>query len=212
MSPHSSTARVLAAAPDRTREPRPEFDAERIERAVREILAGLGEDPDREGLLETPRRVASAYREMVSGLYEDPAAHLDRVFEHHAEPEDLVVLRDIEFASICEHHLLPFHGRAHIAYLPSADKVVGLSKIARTVESHARRPQIQERLGSQIADAIQDRLDARGAIVVLESRHMCMTIRGAQKPTAEMVTTAVRGDFATDRTARAEALSLLRAR
>jgi GTP cyclohydrolase I len=186
------------------------FDMPRVEAAVYELLAGIGEDPEREGLVDTPKRVAKAFREMVEGLYQDPNRHLDRVLEHEGADGDLVTVRDIEFASMCEHHLLPFQGKAHVAYIPSADKVVGLSKIARTVDAYARRPQIQERLGAQIADAIQDRLNAKATLVVLESKHTCMTIRGAHKPGADMLTTAVRGAFVRDRAARSEALSLLR--
>ncbi len=186
------------------------FDTERVEAAVRELLAGIGEDPDREGLLDTPRRVAKAMREMVGGLEQDPSTHLSKVFEHEGAEGDLVVVRDIEFSSLCEHHLLPFRGRAHVVYQPAADRVVGLSKIARTVDVFARRPQIQERLGTQIADAIQSHLNARGTMVVIESSHMCMTIRGANKPTAEMVTTTVRGSFVRNRAARAEAMALVR--
>lgn len=185
------------------------FDAPRIEAAVREMLAGIGEDPDREGLRDTPRRVAGALREMVGGLAEDPSVHLSKVFEHEGAEGDLVIVRDIEFSSLCEHHLLPFRGKAHVVYQPADDKVVGLSKLARTVDVFARRPQIQERLGSQIADAIESHLNARATMVVIESSHMCMTIRGARKPGAEMVTTAVRGSFVQSRAARAEALSLL---
>ena len=210
MSAIASTARLVSStrlpAPDAA----PQFDAPRIEAAVRELLAGIGEDPDREGLLETPRRVAGALQEMVQGLYQDPSEHLARVFAHEGGDEDLVMVRDIEFSSLCEHHLLPFRGRAHVAYLPSADKVVGLSKIARTVDAFARRPQIQERLGSQIADALHQNLEARGVLVVLESAHLCMTMRGANKATAEMATTAVRGCFVDDREARAEVLRLMR--
>lgn len=210
MNPNSSTARILAPAPTTQGPEVRDFDGARIEAAVKEILAGIGENPDREGLLETPRRVAGALRELMSGMHQDPADHLRRVFEHEGDENDLIVVRGIEFSSTCEHHLLPFYGRAYVAYLPAAGKVVGLSKIARTVDTFARRPQIQERLGCQIADALQDHLDARATLVVLESHHMCMTLRGASKPNAEMVTTTVRGDFVTDRTARSEALALLR--
>lgn len=206
MPPPASVATLI---PPELRPPR-EFDTERVEAAVRELLAGIGEDPNREGLLDTPRRVAKAMREMVGGLEQDPSTHLSKVFEHEGAEGDLVVVRDIEFSSLCEHHLLPFRGRAHVVYQPSADKVVGLSKIARTVDVFARRPQIQERLGTQIADAIQSHLDARATMVVIESSHMCMTIRGANKPTAEMVTTTVRGSFVRNRAARTEAMALLR--
>jgi len=211
VAPQSSLAHILPETEPSALAPEI-FDAPRIEAAVREILIGLGENPDREGIQDTPRRVAKAFREMVQGLYQDPAEHLAKVFDHEGCEGDLVMVRDIEFSSLCEHHLLPFHGRAHVAYQPAADKVVGLSKIARTVDAFARRPQIQERLGTQIADAIHGHLNAKATLVVLESRHMCMTIRGANKPTADMVTTAVRGTFVRNRAARAEALSLLRGR
>lgn len=184
-------------------------DHARIERAVREILLALGEDPDREGLLETPQRVAKAYGEMLSGLYECPAEHLGRVFDHMAEADDVVILRDIPYASMCEHHLLPFQGKAHVAYLPSDGKVVGLSKLARTVDVFAKRLQLQERLTSQIADALVEHLSPRGVLVVLEGEHLCMKVRGAGKNGAVMTTTAARGVLQSDAAWRREIMSLL---
>ncbi len=185
------------------------FDRERAEAAVRELLAAIGEDPDREGLLDTPRRVAKMYREMFGGVSVDPAEYLGRTFD---EPyEEIVVLRDISFSSMCEHHLLPFVGKAHVAYLPS-QRVVGLSKLARTVDAFARRPQVQERLTTQIVDALMEHLRPRGALVIIESQHMCMQVRGANKPGSMMVTSAARGELKSDADARREALALLRPR
>ncbi len=193
-SPHSANERT------------PMVDVTRAEAAVRELLAALGEDPDRDGLRDTPRRVARMYGELFRGLTEDPARHLARTFD---EPyEELVALRNIAFASLCEHHLLPFIGRVHVAYLPG-DRIVGLSKLARTVEAFARRPQVQERLTSQIADALMQHLHARGALVVVEARHMCMQIRGVNKPDSVMVTSAVRGSLKIDAAGRTEAMSVL---
>lgn len=187
-------------------------DLPRIERAVREILIGVGEDPDRDGLLETPRRVAKAYAEMLGGLRQSAADHLSKVFEHETSGDDLVVVRDIEFSSMCEHHLLPFVGKAQVAYLPEHGRVVGLSKIARTVDVFARRPQLQERLTAQIADAIMEYLGARGVAVIVEGRHMCMSIRGAQKPSADMLTTAFRGMLERDNSLRQQAIGFLQHR
>jgi GTP cyclohydrolase IA len=181
-------------------------DIPRIERAVREILLAVGEDPDREGLLKTPNRVARAYRELMAGLNTDPKLHLRTVFTE--EYDEVVLLRDIEFHSLCEHHLLPFTGRAHVAYLPDG-KVVGLSKLARLVEGFARRPQVQERLTGQIADALMDELNPMGAACVLEATHTCMTIRGAKKPGSTMVTSALRGIFKENPSSRAEILTLM---
>jgi GTP cyclohydrolase IA len=185
-----------------------EFDLPRIERAVREILFAIGEDPDREGLVRTPNRVARAYQEMLSGMHEDPAAHLSTVFTERYD--EVVMLRDIEFHSVCEHHLLPFMGKAHLAYLPGG-KVVGLSKLARLVDGYSRRPQVQERLTMQIADALMDQLQPVGAACVIEATHTCMTIRGARKPGSVMVTSALRGIFKESATSRAEILALLNA-
>ena len=183
-----------------------DVDFARIERAVREILLAVGEDPDREGLLRTPARVAKAYGELLAGLREDPKAHLRTVF--HEQYDEIVLLRDIEFHSLCEHHLLPFTGRAHVAYLP-AGKVVGLSKMARLVEGFARRPQVQERLTTQIADALMEELQPVGAACVIEATHTCMTIRGARKPGSTMVTSALRGIFKDNASSRAEVLALI---
>jgi GTP cyclohydrolase I len=187
-------------------------DLARIARAVREILAAVGEDPDREGLADTPARVARSYAELLSGLHDRPERHLARVFEHEAESDDLVVVRDIDFQSMCEHHLLPFTGKAHVAYLPAGGKVVGLSKIARTVDVFARRPQLQERLTANIADAITDHLGARGVAVVVTAGHLCMQLRGARKQGADMVTTAFRGVLAEEEPMKQQALTLLGSR
>lgn len=183
-------------------------DAARIEAAVREMLAAIGDDPDREGLVDTPRRVAAAYAELFSGLAEDPRRYLETTFDedHH----EMVVLRDIPFASMCEHHLLPFTGWAHVGYIPKG-RIVGLSKLARLVEGYARRPQTQERLVSQIADALVEKLRPVGCGVVVEASHSCMTIRGVQKPGATMVTSAMRGSFRTRAETRGEFLSLVAA-
>lgn len=181
-------------------------DIPRIEKAVREILLAVGEDPDREGLLKTPNRVARAYGELMAGLKTDPRAHLKTVFNERYD--EVVLLRDIAFHSLCEHHLLPFTGKAHVAYLPDG-KVVGLSKLARLVEGYARRPQVQERLTTQIADALMEELGAMGAACVIEATHTCMTIRGAKKTGAVMVTSALRGIFQENPSSRAEIMSLM---
>ena len=202
-APHqSSLARPRASASSGV-------DHARIARAVREILIAVGEDPDREGLLDTPARVARAYAETFAGLREDAGDHLSRTFEHEASGDDVVMLRNIEFASLCEHHLAPFLGRAHVAYLPSGGKVTGLSKLARTVDVFARRPQLQERLTAQIADALVEHLQPRGVAVLIEGEHLCMRVRGARKADAMMVTTAMRGEFNADRELRREVLALL---
>ncbi len=181
-------------------------DVPRIERAVREILLAIGEDPDREELRDTPRRVADAYGFLFAGLREDPADHLRVGFrEDHG---GVVLIRDIRFASMCEHHLLPMIGRAHVGYIPDG-KIAGLSKLARVVEGYARRPQLQERLTAQVADALQEGLGARGAIVVVEANHLCMTVRGVQKPGSMTVTSAARGVYAESEHARAETMSLI---
>lgn len=183
-------------------------DLPRIEAAVRELLAAIGEDPTRDGLLATPGRVARMYAEVTSGLHEDPDRHLTTVFE--AEHDEIVLVRDIAFASICEHHLLPFVGRAHVGYIPGDDgRVTGLSKLARLVDGYAKRPQVQERLTSQIATALERMLKPRGAIVVMEAEHMCMSIRGVHKPDALTITSAVRGLFRNDPRSRGEAMTLL---
>jgi GTP cyclohydrolase IA len=185
-------------------------DLSRIERGVREILAGMGEDPEREGLVETPGRVARAYAELVAGMRDDAGVHLARVFPQEHTGDDLVLLRGIRFVSLCEHHLLPFTGVAHVAYLPSHGRVTGLSKLARLVDVYARRLQMQERLTAQVADALVEHLDARGVAVVVESEHSCLRLRGARKEDAQMVSTAFRGAIEHDRALRAEVLSLMR--
>ncbi len=188
-------------------EPRNEdVDLKRIEAAVRVILDAVGEDPTREGLLETPARVARMYKEMFAGLSSDPGRHLSKVFVE--EYDEIVIVRDISFCSMCEHHLLPFTGKAHIAYLPDG-KVVGLSKLARVVEEVARRPQVQERMTHTIADLIEDRLSARGVAVICEATHSCMTMRGVRKPGSLCLTSAMRGAFKTDPKSRAEVLGLI---
>ena len=186
--------------------PSAKIDHPRIENAVREILIAIGENPDREGLVKTPSRVAKAYAELIAGLQEDPRRHLQTVF--HENYDEVVLLRDIEFNSLCEHHLLPFTGVAHIAYLPKG-KVVGLSKLARLVEGFARRPQVQERLTAQIADALMEELQPRGAACVIEAKHTCMTIRGVKKAGSVMVTSALRGVFKSNPSSRAEMLALI---
>ncbi len=181
-------------------------DLPRIERAVREILAAVGEDPDREGLLETPSRVARMYAELFSGLHSDPARHLKKVFAE--DYDELVLVRDIAFNSVCEHHLLPFIGKAHVGYLPNR-KIAGLSKLARVVEEVSKRPQVQERMTHTIADLMASELDAKGVVVVLEAEHSCMTIRGVRKPGSTTITSAVRGLFLTNQSSRAEVMSLI---
>lgn len=185
------------------------FDFERAEAAVRELLLAVGEDPDREGLRETPARVARAYAETFAGLREDPTEQLEKTFaENHRE---LVLVRDIPIYSTCEHHLVPFYGKAHIGYIPGAEgKVTGLSKLARLADLYAKRPQVQERLTAQIADALVDKLGASAVIVVLECEHLCMAMRGIRKPGAITTTSAVRGGFQTNAASRAEVLSLIR--
>jgi GTP cyclohydrolase I len=185
---------------------RKKIDVPAIERAVQIILAAVGEDPRREGLRLTPHRVARMYAEMFSGMFEDPGKHLKMGFTERYD--EMVVLRDIPFYSMCEHHLLPFMGRAHVAYLPRG-KVVGVSKLARVVELCSRRPQVQERLTSQIADLIMTKLGAKGAGVILEATHTCMTIRGVRKPGSVMVTSAMRGLFKSNLATRTEAINLL---
>ncbi|HEX4793539.1 MAG TPA: GTP cyclohydrolase I FolE [Humisphaera sp.] len=193
-------------APTPVAEGSAKVDLPRIERAVREILFAIGEDPDREGLKKTPGRVGRAYGELMSGLHIDPREHLKTVF--HESYQEVVLLRDIEFHSLCEHHLLPFTGRAHVAYLPDG-RIVGLSKLARVVEGYARRPQVQERLTTQIADALMEELNPIGAAVVIEAVHTCMTIRGVKKHGSVMVTSELRGIFKENPASRAEILSLM---
>lgn len=181
-------------------------DLPRIASAVREILAAVGEDPDREGLRGTPMRVARMYEEVFAGLNQDPAEHLKAAFTE--KYDELVVLRDIPFHSMCEHHLLPFMGVAHVGYLPDG-RIAGISKLARVVEAFARRPQVQERLTSQIADLLMEHLQAKGVAVVIEATHVCMTCRGVQKPGSLMVTSAMRGRCKSDPRTRSEVLMLL---
>lgn len=183
-------------------------DKARIEQAVREILVAIGEDPDRDGLLRTPARIADMYEEIFSGLHDDPSHHLTVTFE--ADHDEMVMVRDIPFTSLCEHHFVPFTGRAHVAYIPGDDgRITGLSKLARLVEGFARRPQVQERLTSQVADALQEVLSPRGVFVVMEAEHLCMSMRGVKKPGSLTVTSAVRGLFKTNPATRAEAMSLI---
>jgi GTP cyclohydrolase I len=183
-------------------------DVERIARAVREILEALGEDPDRDGLRRTPERVASMYAEVFAGLHENPCDHLRVSFE--AGHDEMVMVRDIPMYSLCEHHLVPFHGRAHVAYIPGDDgRITGLSKLARLVDGFAKRPQVQERLTSQVADALVDALEPRGALVVVEAEHLCMSMRGVRKPGTVTVTSAVRGIFKESAATRSEAMSMI---
>jgi GTP cyclohydrolase I len=183
------------------------IDRGRIEKAVREIIEALGEDPDREGLVETPERVAAFYAEVFDGLHRDPGDVVDAFFgeEHYQE---IVMVREIPFYSMCEHHFVPFHGQAHVAYIPKG-RVTGLSKLARLVEGFARRPQMQERLTAQVADALSERLQPLGVMVVVEAEHLCMSMRGVKKPGATTVTSAVRGIMESQPATRAEAMSLL---
>jgi GTP cyclohydrolase I len=191
------------------REPSSPVDQPRIEAAVREMLLAFGEDPDREGLQRTPHRVAAAYAELLSGMAADPARHLRVTFS--ANHDEMVMVRDIPFSSLCEHHLLPFIGRAHVAYIPNTDgTITGLSKLARLVEDHARRLQVQERLTTDIAESMEQALTPRGTLVVLEAEHLCMTMRGIKKPGALTITSAVRGLFRSDASARAEAMAFVR--
>ena len=184
-----------------------EIDQPRIAAAVREILEAIGEDPDRDGLVDTPKRVAKAYAEFFAGLHQKAADHLSTTFD--IEHDEMVLVKDIPFYSTCEHHLVPFYGSAHIGYIPGkGGKVTGLSKLARLVEVYARRPQVQERLTTQIVDALVEHLSPSGAIVVVECEHMCMSMRGVQKPGAKTVTSAVRGQLRETAT-RAEAMSLI---
>ncbi|MGI8663116.1 MAG: GTP cyclohydrolase I FolE [Acidimicrobiales bacterium] len=186
-------------------------DLARIEKAVREILEAMGEDPDRDGLLQTPARVARFYAEVCSGLHEEPARHLQVTFE--ADHDEMVVVRDISLASLCEHHLVPFLGKAHVAYIPNDDgRITGLSKLARVVEGFARRPQVQERLTVQVADAIESALQPRGVMVVIEAEHLCMTMRGVRKPGSTTVTSAVRGLFRRNVATREEAMRFIQSR
>jgi GTP cyclohydrolase IA len=185
-----------------------EFDLARIERAIREILLAIGEDPERDGLRDTPARVARAYAEQFAGMGMRPADVLTTVFD--ADHDEMVLVKDIELYSTCEHHLVPFFGRAHLGYIPNEKgQITGLSKLARLVDLYARRPQVQERMTSQIADALMDTLEPRGVVVIIEAEHLCMSMRGVRKPGAKTVTSAVRGCFLSSKSTRAEAMSLL---
>lgn len=183
------------------------MDKEKIENAVREILIAVGEDPNRAGLKETPRRVANMYEEMFAGLSQDPKQHL-KLFDEKSNDE-MVIVRDIPFSSMCEHHLLPFVGKAHIAYIPSNNKIIGLSKLARIVDNFAKRPQVQERLTHDIADFLDESLSPKGVAVIIEAEHMCMSIRGAKASGSKTQTSALRGIIRSDARTRAEALALL---
>lgn len=184
------------------------MDKERIQNAVREILIAVGENPDREGLLETPKRVANMYEEIFAGLTEDPKQHI-KLFNEQSNDE-MVIVKDIPFYSMCEHHLLPFFGKAHIGYIPSDNKIIGLSKLARIVDNFAKKPQVQERLTSDIADFLNDNLQPKGVAVIMEAEHMCMTMRGARTAGSKTQTSALRGIMRTDAKTRAEVLSLLK--
>ena len=186
----------------------PEVDRPKIERAVRDILEAIGEDPERDGLKDTPARVARMYEEIFSGLREDPSEYLQVLFE--ADHDEMIMVRDIAMYSACEHHMLPWVGKAHVAYIPGDDgRVTGLSKLARLVDGYAKRPQVQERLTSQIADALDKSLQPKGVMVVVEAEHLCMTMRGIRKPGATTVTSAVRGQFRTSVATREEAMRFI---
>jgi GTP cyclohydrolase I len=184
------------------------MDKEKIQRAVRDILEAIGEDPDREGLKDTPARIARMYEEIFSGINENPKDHL-KIYFQEEKYEELVLVKDIPFYSTCEHHLVPFFGKAHVAYLPKGGRLCGLSKLARTVETVAKRPQLQERITATIADSLMEALSPYGVVVVVEAEHMCMTMRGVKKPGSMTVTSAVRGFFSKDVAARAEVMSLI---
>ncbi len=186
-------------------------DLARVEKAVAEILDAIGEDPTRDGLVETPARVALMYEELFAGLRDDPGRHLTVTFA--ADHDEMVMVRDIPFASLCEHHMVPFIGRAHVAYIPNSDgRITGISKLARLVEGYARRLQVQERMTTEIADAIESALDPRGVLVVVEAEHLCMSMRGVKKPGTQTVTSAVRGLFRSDQATRAEAMQFVHGR
>ena len=195
--------------PDNIQPLRPRsVDKERIERAVAEILAAIGEDPERDGLRKTPERVANMYAEIFSGIGTDPKAELDVLFE--LGHDEMIMVRDIPLASLCEHHLVPFVGKAHVAYIPNrSGQITGLSKLARLVDTLSKRPQVQERLTTQIADAIEDALSPRGVFVVIEAEHLCMSMRGVRKPGSTTVTSAVRGQFRKSEATRAEAMGFI---
>jgi GTP cyclohydrolase I len=186
----------------------PEVDQERIAAAVREILFAIGEDPDRDGLLDTPSRVARMYAEICAGLHQEPSEHLATVFE--ADHDEMVMVRDIPMYSLCEHHLIPFIGKAHVAYIPNrSGNVIGLSKVARLVDGYAKRPQVQERLTRQVADALEEHLQPRGVLVVVEAEHLCMSMRGVRKAGSSTVTSSVTGIFRANVATRAEAMRFL---
>jgi GTP cyclohydrolase I len=211
MSHPPDTCETLTGSLSAEREPSDrqharQIDLPRIERAVREILIAVGEDPSREGLRDTPARVARMYAEMLSGLHEDPRLHLRKFFTEKCD--EVVLVRDISFNSLCEHHMLPFMGKAHIGYLPDG-RLIGLSKLARVVESVARRPQVQERMTETIADFLVEELHARGVAVVIEAVHTCMTVRGVRKPGSICVTSAMKGLFRTNPSSRAEIMTLI---
>lgn len=208
MTDHRSTESVTRIEPNG---PGPEsrtFDNRKIEAAVRMILEAIGEDPDRAGLKDTPRRVAAAYREMFAGIGRNLEDEISVFFD--IGHEEMVIVRDIPFYSVCEHHLLPFFGQAHVAYIPTKGRITGLSKLARVVDVAAKRPQVQERLTAEIADAIMNRLHCRGVLVILEAEHLCMTMRGIKKPGSLTVTSVVRGVFKDDEKTRNEALAIIR--
>ncbi len=184
------------------------INEKKIAKAVREILSAIGEDVNRPGLKETPRRVAEMYADLFSGLHQDPAKELT-IF-HQGDHEEMVMVKDIPFYSICEHHLVPFVGKAHVVYIPTKGRITGLSKLVRVVETFAKRPQVQERLTGQIADCLMAKLKPRGVLVVIEAEHLCMAMRGVKKPGATAVTSAVRGVFQKDSKTRSEALSLIK--
>ena len=184
------------------------INQKKIEKAVREILIAIGEDPGRPGIKETPKRVASMYAELFSGLHQDPGKEIT-IF-HNEDHEEMVMVKNIPFYSICEHHLVPFIGKAHVVYIPTKGKVTGLSKLVRVIEGFARRPQVQERLTSQIADCLMERLKPRGVLIIIEAEHLCMSMRGVKKPGAITTTSAVRGVFQKDVKTRSEALALIK--
>ena len=205
----SEGLRAIPPEPQGVEAQRPSIDRGRVERAVREVLLAIGEDPDRDGLVRTPARVADMFTEIFSGLDEDPASHLTVRFD--ADHDEMVMVRDIPLYSTCEHHLVPFIGKAHVAYIPGDDgRITGLSKLARLVDGYARRPQVQERLTTQIADTIDEVLSPKGVLVVIEAEHLCMSMRGVRKPGSLTVTSAVRGLFKTNAATRAEAMGFIR--
>jgi len=205
----SDGLRRIRPEPQQDEAPKPSIDRPRVERAVREILEAIGEDPDRDGLVRTPSRVADMFSEIFSGLEEDPASHLTVRFD--ADHDEMVMVREIPLYSTCEHHLVPFIGKAHVAYIPGDDgRITGLSKLARLVDGFARRPQVQERLTTQIADTINEVLRPKGVLVVIEAEHLCMSMRGVRKPGSLTVTSAVRGLFKTSAATRAEAMGFIR--